>query len=191
MARPKSSEKRTAILEAATDVFAKRGVWQTPTSAISKKAGVAEGTLFTYFATKEQLVNELYLSLKSELADSLMTEYPKGADVRTQFKHLWDRFVEWGVRHPKKQKVMQELAVSEQLTSRTRAQAEEGYAVLGQLAGESIRNKVIRDYPVEFIGAIALAFLETTVRMILADRDSSVEYREIGFEIFWQGIVNE
>jgi AcrR family transcriptional regulator len=52
MARPKSDDKRNAILTAAIATFAARGVWSTPTSAISKAAGIAEGTLFTYFGTK-------------------------------------------------------------------------------------------------------------------------------------------
>ena len=49
MARPKSEDKRNAILDAATRVFAERGLTAAPTSEISKQAGVAEETLFTYF----------------------------------------------------------------------------------------------------------------------------------------------
>ena len=56
MARPRSEDKRNAILDAAIAEFASRGAWSTPTSAISRAAGVAEGTLFTYFANKEVLV---------------------------------------------------------------------------------------------------------------------------------------
>jgi AcrR family transcriptional regulator len=47
MARAKSEDKRNAILSAATEVFAERGLGAA-TSAISHEAGVAEGTLFTY-----------------------------------------------------------------------------------------------------------------------------------------------
>lgn len=35
-----------------------------PTAKIRRRAGVAAGTLFTYFANKEELLNELYLELK-------------------------------------------------------------------------------------------------------------------------------
>ena len=64
MARPKSDDKRNAILAAATQVVAEQGVG-APTATIAKVAGVAEGTLFTYFATKDELLNRLYLELKS------------------------------------------------------------------------------------------------------------------------------
>jgi len=42
-------------LRAALDLFAEKGFYRTTTKAISKKAGIAEGTLFNYFETKEDL----------------------------------------------------------------------------------------------------------------------------------------
>jgi AcrR family transcriptional regulator len=46
MAKPKSEDKRNAIVSAATRVFAERGLG-APTAAITSAAGVAEGSLFT------------------------------------------------------------------------------------------------------------------------------------------------
>ncbi len=43
------------ILEAALTLFRKRGFYETTTKEISKKAKIAEGTLFNYFRTKEDL----------------------------------------------------------------------------------------------------------------------------------------
>lgn len=58
MARPKSDEKRNAILLAATRVIVKQGL-SAPTAGIAKKAGVPNGSLFTYFETKADLFNRL------------------------------------------------------------------------------------------------------------------------------------
>ena len=43
------------ILEAALSLFRKKGFYETTTKEISKKAKIAEGTLFNYFKTKEDL----------------------------------------------------------------------------------------------------------------------------------------
>ena len=56
MARPKSEEKRLQLMLAAAEAVAERGVG-APTALIAKLAGVAEGTLFRYFPTKEALLN--------------------------------------------------------------------------------------------------------------------------------------
>ena len=84
MARPRSEDKRNAILDAATHVFAERGLTAAPTSEISKQAGVAEGTLFTYFKTKEDLINALYREIKLELADPMMSDFHREEECRYQ-----------------------------------------------------------------------------------------------------------
>ena len=53
-------EKREKILAAALNLFVEFGFHGTPTSKIAQKAGVANGTLFHYFATKEELVVALF-----------------------------------------------------------------------------------------------------------------------------------
>ncbi len=54
--RVENKEKtRKAILRAALELFAEKGFYQTTTKAIARKAGIAEGTLFNYFETKEDL----------------------------------------------------------------------------------------------------------------------------------------
>src|SRR5260370_31230796 len=71
MPRPKSDEKRSAILEAATRIIVAQGL-SAPTAGIAKEAGVANGSLFTYFETKTDLFNQLYLELKTEMASAAM-----------------------------------------------------------------------------------------------------------------------
>src|ERR1022692_2095541 len=54
--RTENKEKtKKAILRAALELFAEKGFYHTTTKAISRKAGIAEGTLFNYFETKEDL----------------------------------------------------------------------------------------------------------------------------------------
>src|SRR5215831_11681244 len=88
MARPLSDDKRTAILEAAAEVVAGLGV-SAPTAKIAKAAGVAEGTVFTYFATKDELLNQLYLEIKTDLRDAMMTGYPSGKSIAHRSRHVW------------------------------------------------------------------------------------------------------
>jgi AcrR family transcriptional regulator len=54
--RDANKEKtKQAILAAALKLFAEKGFYKTSTRAISRKAGIAEGTLFNYFETKEDV----------------------------------------------------------------------------------------------------------------------------------------
>jgi len=67
MARPKSDDKRSAIMNAAIRVIADDGLGAA-TAKIAKEAGVSNGALFTYFRSKGDLLNQLYIELKTEMA---------------------------------------------------------------------------------------------------------------------------
>jgi AcrR family transcriptional regulator len=100
-----------------------------PTARIAKEAGVAEGTLFTYFATKDELLNRLYLELKMDLRDAMMTDYPAGKSLIVRNRHVWDRFIGWGSAPPLKRRAMRQLAVSDRIT-------EESKKLIGDAFGE-------------------------------------------------------
>lgn len=79
MARPRSADRRQAILSAVTRVVAAQGL-SAPTLAIAKAAGVSNGSLFVYFDAKAALLNELYVSLKTEMGTAAVDGLSVGSD---------------------------------------------------------------------------------------------------------------
>jgi TetR/AcrR family fatty acid metabolism transcriptional regulator len=55
-----SVDKRDRILDAATKVFAKRGFFGAQVADIAKRAGVASGTVYLYFKSKDDLLLSLF-----------------------------------------------------------------------------------------------------------------------------------
>ena len=55
-----SVDKRTAILRAATDVFAKRGFFNAQVADVARAAGVAAGTVYLYFRSKDDLLISIF-----------------------------------------------------------------------------------------------------------------------------------
>src|SRR5215813_6186133 len=53
-------EKREAILRAATDVFAGRGFFNAQVADIARAAGVAAGTVYLYFRSKDDLLVSIF-----------------------------------------------------------------------------------------------------------------------------------
>ncbi|RBA25689.1 TetR/AcrR family transcriptional regulator [Herminiimonas fonticola] len=190
MARPRSEEKRAALLDAAIQVIAERGLSATPTSAISAVAGVAEGSLFTYFKTKDELVNALYLGLKAEMAEVLMTNFPHKAEVRRQFQYVWDNYVAWGVANQQKKRVMDQLTYSAQITPESREAGAAPFVEILQILQQNVDDKILRNYPVAFIAASMNSLAEMTMDFILQDPKGAARYRKSGFEVWWNGVAN-
>lgn len=58
--RDKNPEKRTRILDAALKIFATRGFYNAKVSEVAKEAGVADGTIYLYFESKDALLIALF-----------------------------------------------------------------------------------------------------------------------------------
>lgn len=59
--------KRDAILRTAARLFAERGFGNTPTILLAQEAGVAEGTIFRHFKTKDEIFFVLIDNVKTQL----------------------------------------------------------------------------------------------------------------------------
>ena len=192
MARPKSENKRNAILDAAIRVFAERGLTAAPTSKISRQAGVAEGTLFTYFKTKDDLINALYREIKLELADAMMSGFPRKKTVRTRLRHVWDGYVNWGAANPEQRKVLAQLNVSGMLSKASIEAGSAPFVEMQNMIRDAIEQHILRgDLPIELISKTLAALAEATMDLIALKPALANKYRNGGFEIYWAGVARK
>ena len=74
----KQTDKQKKIIEVAITCFAEKGYSNTSTSEIAKKAGVAEGTIFRHYGTKENLLLSIMVPFLKDffpvMADELLGE---------------------------------------------------------------------------------------------------------------------
>jgi AcrR family transcriptional regulator len=187
VARPKSEEKRNAILLAANDVVAKLGT-EAPTSLIAKQAGVAEGSLFTYFPSKDALLNELYLQIKTELRDAMLPGYPLTASPRDRALHTWRALIGWGVKNPTKRRVMNVLALSGRVTEDSKAAGARAFATFAVLLGEVVSASPMHAVPISFVASLMGAMAETTSEAVAQDPAHASLLTDAGFDAFWRAV---
>lgn len=89
----RSAEKRAAILEAALDEFAAQGFAATRLDDVARRAGVAKGTIYLYFADKESLFQDLIRSMLSPLVGAIEALPRSDAPFRVIAEMLTDLFV--------------------------------------------------------------------------------------------------
>ena len=70
-------EKYQRILDAAVEVIAERGYFNSPVSAIAKRAGVADGTIYLYFKSKDDVlrtaIDSTFEKFYRQVADAFVT----------------------------------------------------------------------------------------------------------------------
>jgi len=187
------TEKREAILDTALTLFTERGFFGTPTSMISKEAGVATGTLFFYFRTKEDLIDTLYRRIKSEAARAMCRGMEKETGTKAKIRRLGINAVEWGIRYPAKIKFMEQFAHSPFVSTTAQEEGMSHFLFLQDLVREGIRKGEIRnlDAPLLFcMLASSLSGLIARVSMTEdpAEREAIIDQ---GLDIVWNGLKAE
>jgi AcrR family transcriptional regulator len=187
MARVRSLEKRDAILRAAIHEIAESGLG-APTAKIAKRAGVAEGTLFTYFANKEELLNELYLKLKGEVYERINADFPFHGDVRERAWHVWASYLDWAMEYPERRKVSTLLHLSDSVGKETRARTKEASEAINATLHELEDGEALKGLPRGFAASMMAAGQEATMEFIVKQPEQRKELVERGFELLWRGL---
>lgn len=185
MPRPKSDDKRTAILNAATRIIVAQGLG-APTAGIAKEAGVANGSLFTYFETKTDLFNQLYLELKSEIASRAIKDLPPNSELRDQLFHIWRNWTTWAVTSPDKRRALAQLSVSDEITPETRAAGQKMMAGIAELLEQIRANGPLRKVPMNFVAGIMNSVAEATMDFMAQDPARAKKHCKVGFEALWR-----
>ncbi len=120
-------DKKDLIINAALKLFVDNGFHGTATSRIAQEAGVANGTLFQYFRTKDDLVIALYISSKDELAEYVAKNTADTADIKETIKTQVLSTLFWALNNKTKFSFIQQFHTS---------------PYIGQIAQEVINKQV-------------------------------------------------
>jgi AcrR family transcriptional regulator len=185
MARARSVEKQQAILQSTVREIAEVGLGAS-TAKIAKGAGLAEGTIFTYFASKEELFNELYAAIKTDVYVKVNKEFPHSSGLYERAQHIWTRYLRWAWENPLEQKASVLLDLSPVISVETRKRLDEVRGFVPQTMQELGRCGAFRELPPGFASSAMLA-LQTPI-LELASRKPREAQKLIQktFDAFWR-----
>ena len=182
--------KREALLSTALILFAERGFYGTTTSLISKEAGVAAGTLFFHFKTKEELIDTLYCKIKSESAQAISQSIDKRKSTTENFHTIARNAIIWSTANPEKLKFMEQFAHSPFVSTSAYEEGMSQFSFLDELIRDGIEKGEIYD----IAPPIILGILASTLRGLanyalltdgVAEREKIIED---GLHLIWYGI---
>jgi len=165
------AETRQALLDAAARAFARRGYHETSIDSVSEAAGVAKGTIYNYFTSKEEVLHALVRSA-CRLAADAAERTPDSAPTRTRL----EAFVQANLRWARKRRALAMLFARELLAGDARTQA-----LIGEAAAPCVekvatiiqagieRGELTANAPPE---ALALTFIRLTNMLLLQSWES-------------------
>ena len=181
-------DKKQQLLEVATKLFVERGFHATPTSAITKEAGVSAGILFHYFKTKEDLIIAIYIKLKEEYANAIIVDINKFKAGRSKLRLIWSNSWNWGLENPIKYLFLVQLDNSTYAnTVKNHPDIIAKHTMFSALIQEYISERIVRDIDAVFLMTSMFSLITSMVNhlSIFPEQKNDPSFIEHAWDMFY------
>ncbi|MCX7773049.1 MAG: TetR/AcrR family transcriptional regulator [Clostridia bacterium] len=182
--------KKEQILEAALKLFNTYGFDKTPTSQIAKEAGVATGTLFHYFSTKEELINHLYLRCKDSMLKRVLDGVENEKAYRGKIRRAYGNLLKWGLECAQEFLFFQQFSNSASILESTRQEGRERFQVIYDLIEMGVRDEILKDIDPELLLNCIIGLVISNILFLMGSdqQDNAPELTETTFTLLWDAI---
>lgn len=183
-------DKRTQILDTALILFNRNGFDKTPTSMISKEAGVSTGTLFHYFPTKEELINSLYLACKESMVLRMSQGVEQASNWRGKLQLIHRNFLEWAIARPEEVYFCKQFSNSPYIREITRIEGRGKFAGILEFLEEGVHAEVLRPGNTEYMAVLLTGMMMANAGYLLEQKVETLdeEFLEDSFQYIWNCI---
>ncbi|OYT16306.1 MAG: hypothetical protein B7C24_08485 [Bacteroidetes bacterium 4572_77] len=137
--------KKEDILKSALTLFVERGEQSTSMKCVAKHANCGIGTMYNYFESKVELINELYLAYKTKLFRPLNPIIDAEACIKNQFILAWLQMVDFALQHPTEYKFLQAFSHSPKISKETAEKVQSLIKPVMRIYEEGKKQGLIKD----------------------------------------------
>jgi len=159
---------RQRLVRAALELFTAEGYHATTTGEIARKAGVAEGTIYKHFRSKQHLLNELYRGAARWAARAAEEADGGPGPVRDRLQALAQRLVAGAAQDPAVMQLYFVDRVGSLLDDKSRDAGREFHTALERLLARGKSDGVIRPGAAEVWAGVWLAVIRQALERVLA-----------------------
>ena len=131
-------------MRAALALLVENGTQATPMSAIARAAQTGMGTIYHYFATKEALINAIYVYVKQEQLRAVAAP-PIDASIKRRFDYYYLGLLTYLITQPDHFRFMNQYYNSPILTAETHEKGRLAFAPIAELLATGREQGLIKD----------------------------------------------
>jgi AcrR family transcriptional regulator len=184
-------DKKQAISTTAMQLFVELGFHGTATSKIAQQAGVANGTLFTYFKTKDELIFSLYHSILKDMDNCIIERMVSHSIAKESFQSLFFQTLFWSLDNRIPYQYIQQFNHSPYFQQVAPTILNQQDNPLFSLIQNGIDIVLLKPMPALFIFSLFTAQIHGLYNYIISNDLADVEQLELiqdSFEMLWKMI---
>ncbi|WP_055070450.1 TetR/AcrR family transcriptional regulator [Clostridium massiliamazoniense] len=182
-------DKKALVLNATLELISEQGFHGTPVSQIAKRAKVAVGTIYLYFPNKEDIINTLYIDIKTRLAQYILKNYSEERTIKESFLVILHNIVDYFVKYPKEFLFIEQYSNSPLITSNTKEEGIDIFMPVRELFNKAQKEKLIKELPIEMLIILTNGATLSLVKLCLfSDVKVDEAILEAGLEAIWDTI---
>jgi AcrR family transcriptional regulator len=189
--RRDGASTRKKLLRAALELFTGEGFLASTTPIIAERAGVAEGTIYRHFPSKEHLLNEVFRGTQ-RWAVGVVKELDADRSLKApdRLQRIARRFVETADRDPAAARMLLRQRDARFLDPQSRDAAREFREALQQVVAAGKADGMVRAGPAELWTSVWLVVLAFIIERVSA-REWTAEQPQVGqaIEAAWSAIA--
>lgn len=141
----KSIDKRIALLKATLHLVNNGGIQEASMAKIAKMAEVSPATIYLFFESKQDMVNQLYLKVKSSFAEAAFDGYDKSVGVKNSFEKIWYNMANFKLTHQEEASFLSQCDNTPMIDEKTREEGLQFLKPLFDLWSEGKKTGLIKD----------------------------------------------
>ena len=185
-------EKTRKILDTALRLFVEFGFHGTPTSKIAAEAGVANGTLFNKFATKDDLIIALYVDITTRMGQYVAENSSLELPLKEAMKGYFLATLYWALDNKQEFRFIQQFKASPFISLIPPEELEKSYKPFHDMLGRGIDEHLFKSLPPDYLSMMIISHTYGLNEYLTKNEFPKAKQHVIisdSFELLWKMIT--
>jgi len=190
MKRPTHDTIKDRIRAGLVRVVARRGIGATSVGAVAKEAGVSAGTIYLHFEGKTDLLQKVYLQIKSEF-HAIMVAAKVETDSKAMIHRMWRDMFAYATAHPFDFLFIEYAGAAQVLTDDQAAHVADFQIEIAAMLQRAVDDRTLAPLPVTVITTLLVApAMHLARKSALNGQPIDPSQLELTFQRVWISIAN-
>jgi|GEM_PF-424638 len=140
----KYNKVQRAVLETTLELISEKDLQATSMALISQRSGVSTGSIYHYFQSKEDIINELYKGIVKFNGEVVLKDFYIRESIQERFKRIWENVIRFNMNYPKGFQFIEQYSFSPYIDEAAKQEACKGgwCGPLSKLYAEAIEQQL-------------------------------------------------